>query len=403
VNDRVLFEQHVKEALNRLYSTAALQQHPLLGDLGIDASESDAVATLRQTLRDAIDTLKPAIELPFSAPEWMDHRLLWTRYISARSQSDTCAELNISCSTYYRHHADALSAVVAYLWCRHEAAQRTNHAPQASPAMPDRLTVETTNVVKASQCQPIDVARFLREAAGTIHPLLEQERLTLHVQTDEILPTLYADPSLLTQVVMVLLTEACGLAEGRALALTVTAEVGHLVWRIGPLAAEAVAALGGASSMRLAVPRALIASYGGQLGLEEEASGAAAWRFTLPSGSQRRLLVIDDDPDVTRLYRIYLQSLKLSVIGIESRNHLHEELAHGLPAAILLDILMPGWDGWTILRELRANPDTTYTPVIVCSVLPDPRLALALGANTVLQKPVSADRLVAAVSQLPES
>jgi len=57
--------------------------------------------------------------------------------------------------------------------------------------------------------------------------------------------------------------------------------------------------------------------------------------------------------------------------------------------AVILDVMMPGLDGWEVLQTLRKTPRTSRIPVVVCSVFNDPQLALSLGATVFLPKPVS--------------
>jgi CheY-like chemotaxis protein len=64
------------------------------------------------------------------------------------------------------------------------------------------------------------------------------------------------------------------------------------------------------------------------------------------------------------------------------------------PDAITLDVLMPGMDGWTVLRSLKADPLTAAIPVVVVSMLEDREVGFALGAAEYLTKPVDRDRLV---------
>jgi CheY-like chemotaxis protein len=64
------------------------------------------------------------------------------------------------------------------------------------------------------------------------------------------------------------------------------------------------------------------------------------------------------------------------------------------PDAISLDVLMPGMDGWTVLRTLKADPVTASIPVVVVSMLDDSDIGFALGAADYLTKPVNRDHLV---------
>jgi CheY-like chemotaxis protein len=71
------------------------------------------------------------------------------------------------------------------------------------------------------------------------------------------------------------------------------------------------------------------------------------------------------------------------------------ELAKKLrPFAITLDVLMPGMDGWEVLRELKADPETENIPVIMVTMTDDAELGYALGATEFLTKPVRRAELV---------
>ena len=63
------------------------------------------------------------------------------------------------------------------------------------------------------------------------------------------------------------------------------------------------------------------------------------------------------------------------------------------PDAIVLDVMMPEQDGWAILQRLRAEPTTHRVPVVICSVIDDPRLASSLGADVFVAKPVTEPQL----------
>jgi CheY-like chemotaxis protein len=73
------------------------------------------------------------------------------------------------------------------------------------------------------------------------------------------------------------------------------------------------------------------------------------------------------------------------------------------PQLILLDVMMPGRDGWTALGQLREHPQTQHIPIIVCSIVSQRELALALGAVAFLRKPVSREDLLAALNHWVDS
>jgi CheY-like chemotaxis protein len=67
------------------------------------------------------------------------------------------------------------------------------------------------------------------------------------------------------------------------------------------------------------------------------------------------------------------------------------------PQAILLDVMLPGMDGWETLARLRRHPATERLPVIICTILPEEQLALALGASAFLRKPLAREELLQAL------
>jgi signal transduction histidine kinase/DNA-binding response OmpR family regulator len=132
-----------------------------------------------------------------------------------------------------------------------------------------------------------------------------------------------------------------------------------------------------------------------QQAAEESAAAAEVPAAGTPEpGEKRVVLVVDDDPNALDLLGRTLQAADVRVVtasdGQEALN-----LARTLrPAAITLDVLMPGMDGWEILRELKGAPETRDIPVIMVTMTDDRELGYALGATEFLTKPVDRGQLV---------
>jgi CheY-like chemotaxis protein len=111
------------------------------------------------------------------------------------------------------------------------------------------------------------------------------------------------------------------------------------------------------------------------------------------------VLVIDDNADTLRLVERYLTGSRFTYAGArdpEQALALAERLS---PAAVVLDVMLPGIDGWELLGRLRTHPKTAGVPIIVCTILPEEHLALSLGAAEFLRKPVSRRVLLAALQR----
>ncbi len=105
------------------------------------------------------------------------------------------------------------------------------------------------------------------------------------------------------------------------------------------------------------------------------------------------VLIVDDDPNARDLATRFLEREGFQVrTASDGRSGL--ALARALrPRAILLDVEMPGMDGWAVLHAIRADPDLADTPVVMSTVLNEQGLAYSLGATDYLVKPIQWDQL----------
>ncbi len=116
--------------------------------------------------------------------------------------------------------------------------------------------------------------------------------------------------------------------------------------------------------------------------------------------SEHSVLIIDDDPTVRGLMKRQLERDGFGVIIAEDGASGIDMAIKCKPDAIVLDILMPGMDGWSVLRSLKANEETSSIPVIMASILDEKNRGYSLGAADYLSKPVERNRLISSVEKL---
>jgi CheY-like chemotaxis protein len=114
----------------------------------------------------------------------------------------------------------------------------------------------------------------------------------------------------------------------------------------------------------------------------------------------KRILVVDDDPDIRETLAELLQE---EGYGVTSAAHGGEALSalrtEPRPGLILLDLMMPIMDGWQFRAEQRRDASIASIPVVIISATGRDDVVSALGAAQFLKKPINLEQLLAAVEQ----
>jgi len=116
-----------------------------------------------------------------------------------------------------------------------------------------------------------------------------------------------------------------------------------------------------------------------------------------------RVLVVDDIPSSRMLVRVKLNTAYFEVIEAESGLDALDIVANAAPDLVLLDVMMPGIDGFETCRRLKANPETVHIPVVLLTALDnrsDRKKGLAAGADDFVSKPFDDVALLSRVDNL---
>jgi CheY-like chemotaxis protein len=107
-------------------------------------------------------------------------------------------------------------------------------------------------------------------------------------------------------------------------------------------------------------------------------------------GVSDSILIVEDSASVRRLIEVCLRELSLNIIGAADGVAGLEAARETLPTAIVLDIGLPGMDGWEVLRRLRADDATRDTKVLILTAHAQPEVAVQAqegGADDFMTKP----------------
>ena len=112
------------------------------------------------------------------------------------------------------------------------------------------------------------------------------------------------------------------------------------------------------------------------------------------------VLAVDDNLDVLQLIQSALENTAYSVVQVRDPLRVVELARRLHPYAVTLDVMMPRMNGWQLLHQLKANPETADIPVIMLTVVSERPTAFVLGADEYLLKPVEGETLLKKLQQL---
>src|SRR5436309_5789770 len=117
---------------------------------------------------------------------------------------------------------------------------------------------------------------------------------------------------------------------------------------------------------------------------------------------QTRILVVDDTPQNVKLLEVLLLARGHQVLSAPSGEEALRAVANDHPDLVLLDILMPGMDGYEVCRQLRADPETRVLPIVMITASGEQEKvkALEVGADDFITKPFDKSELLARVGSL---
>lgn len=112
----------------------------------------------------------------------------------------------------------------------------------------------------------------------------------------------------------------------------------------------------------------------------------------------KTILIVEDEIPISQVLKVYLQKENFKIVQAFEGNEAIEKFKEYKPALVLLDVMLPGKDGWTILKEIRQQSDC---PVIMLTALGDVNYRLTGlndGADDYISKPFIAEEVVARVN-----
>jgi PAS domain S-box-containing protein len=291
--------------------------------------------------------------------------------------------------------------------------------------------------------EAFDVHGLVRDVESTITPMVAARSNSLEVRCPADIGSMRSDMTRVRQVLLNLLSNACKFTEKGTILLDVGKEqrnggpwlrfkvsdtgigmspeqLGKLFQAFTQVDVSTTRRYGG-TGLGLVISRQLCQMMGGDVTVESEMGKGSTFTVRLPvnpdsrktgeetteviadlpgdplSDSASTVLVIDDDRVVRDLLQRFLRKEGFQVLAASSGEEGLRNARELRPSIITLDVVMPGMDGWAVLRALKVDPELSHIPVLLITIVDNAEMGYSLGAADYLTKPIDWRRLGAAV------
>jgi CheY-like chemotaxis protein len=288
--------------------------------------------------------------------------------------------------------------------------------------------------------EEFDVAQLVNDVGFTVQPLIEKKSNSLAVTCGDNLGRMRADQTKVRQGLFNLLSNAAKFTENGKISMNVVRDsqngtdwisfhvsdsgIGMTPAQMGKIfeaftqAESSTTRKYGGTGLGLTITKKFCEMMGGGITVASQPGQGTTFTIRIPAhvgasgivpGIQdetkvtdatpaeevrNTVLVIDDDPTIHDMLKRTLSKQGFHVVTASSGTEglrLAKELR---PISITLDVMMPGMDGWAVLKALKDDPSTCEIPVVMLTIVDNKELGYALGVADYLTKPINRDRLV---------
>ena len=288
--------------------------------------------------------------------------------------------------------------------------------------------------------EDIELSQMVESVSETVQPLVAKNKNTFMANLPQGNEVIHADITKLRQTLFNLLSNAAKFTENGTINLDVSIQgeaeekqvrfavrdegIGLSPEQISRLfeafsqADESTTRKYGGTGLGLAISRKFCRLMGGDLTVESELGKGSVFTAAIPArvknqpvweesldeveGDSADVLVIDDDAHVRDLIQRNLSKEGVTVTVANSGDKGIEIARKLKPSVITLDVMMPNRDGWSVLNELKADPELRDIPVVLVTIVDDRETGFALGAADYIVKPIDWENLTSVVKKFAE-
>ncbi len=319
----------------------------------------------------------------------------------------------------------------------------------------ERLTSLINNVLDLAKIEsgriewkiePVSLADIIDRSAAATSSLFHDKPLTLELDVDAGIPPAMGDRNRLVQVLINLIANAVKFTEAGSITCRARCtEEGTLLQVIDTgigiavedqdrifenftqAGSDTLSDKPAGTGLGLAICKQIVEYHGGRIWVESAPGRGSVFSFSLPiaanfpsstertarpanasaitgdvQATAKTLLVVDDEANIRELIRQELDPQGYRILCADSGEKALHQARKYLPDLVLLDLMLPGMNGYEVLADLKRNPQTRTIPVIIVSILEDKERGFRSGAEAYFTKPINSTALLKEVKRLLE-
>jgi CheY-like chemotaxis protein len=368
----------------------------------VGCDPSQGAGPLQTAVVAAIQAMAPGSEVPPNANAQRNFDSLHKRFVLGLTQDETAESLHMSVRHLHRVQAEATHVLARRLWQRQPSSangddqqgvlpQNSTGAGDQAPDWRSQTDVELAALKMSAPNAVADVGDVVRGVLELGSAL--GSGCGASIEVGSVQPGLMAltHPSVLRQTLITAIGQVARLvAPGRIVIYAALEDGQAKITLTGPISSD--------EPLDEELVRAIIASTETSIEICRREDAVFLW-MRIPAVGERTVLVVEDNPDMVYFYRRSTAGTTYRIIQATPDRELIDRIEEMQPDAIVLDVMLPDIDGWQLLTHLHDRLATRSIPVVVCSVVREEALALALGATSFLSKPIRPREFVAALDQ----
>ncbi len=386
------FEEHIRDLLSNLYDYLKLVDNPVAEKLAQEASGNQRMRAIQTKALDAIEDMRRRDERDPTARGNRLYNILQLRYVEERSTLEALRRLALSERQYYREHQRAIQTISRIIWDEYFSGVEESGAQAHSLA--DEL-----DYLEDDSHQVMHPRQELVAAVLATQVVAEQRGIRVEVGESPAALNLNASQPVFRQLLIYLLNEVIGATSpGGRINIAFEPAADEPVLSISPKALRVDGARFCARLREDSTASELMRHLKAEMNWKDEpAQIMVAFKREI-----HNILIVDDNPDTVSLFKRYLVNQPYRLISAAGEGEARA-IARGQPLmCVILDVMLPGKDGWQILQSYKGHPATADIPILICSVLEMEDLANSLGADGYLKKPPARAELLSMLSRWAE-